>query len=122
MSILMSDSLNDKLSPFATAYMDNPKEQDQYLTLPMKVVWDETDFMHGELVTASFSNDNSLTFISLRVSSSPLAFLLSGKKVAFIEFCDVGYNYDMQDKQTSINVSNSLDSYILEIILENNNE
>jgi hypothetical protein len=51
-----------------------------------------------------------------------LAFLLSGKKVAFIEFCDVGYNYDMQDKQTSINVSNSLDSYILEIILENNNE
>ena len=122
MSILMSDSLSEKIDPFATAYIDTPKDKGTRLALPMKVVWDEDDFIFGELGMASFSSDNSLTFISIRVSSSPMAFLLSGKKVAFIEFCDLGYNYDIQDKQTRINVSNSLDSYILEIILENNDE
>ena len=122
MSIMMSSSLSDKIDPFETAYIDTTKEQAPRLTLPMKVVWDEDKFIFGELVTASFGSDNSLTYISIRVPSSPMAFLLSGKKVAFIEFCDLGYNYDIQDKQTRINVSNSLDSYILEVILENDDE
>ncbi len=121
MSILMSNSLSDKLGSFETNYVEAPHSQQakNLAQLPIKVSWNEEDFIFGELGMASFDNENNLKFISIRTSTSPMSHLLSRKKIAFIEFCDVGYNYDIQEKQTKTNVTKSLDFYILEIILEN---
>ena len=121
MSILMSNSLSDKLGSFETNYVEAPHSQqaNNLTQLPIKVSWNEEDFIFGELGMASFDNENNLKFISIRTSTSPMSHLLSRKKIAFIEFCDVGYNYDIQEKQTKTNVTKSLDFYILEIILEN---
>ena len=124
MSILMSNSLSDKLDSFETNYVEAPHSaRSQALSqLPIKVCWGEDNFIFGELGMASFDDENSLKFISIRTTSSPMSFLLSGKKIAFIEFCDIGYNYDIQEKRIKTNVTNSLDSYILEIFLESGNE
>jgi len=121
MSILMSNSLSDKLDSFETNYVEAPHSQQPraLAQLPIKVSWNEDDFMFGELGMASFDNENNLKFISIRTSASPMPHLLSKKKIALIEFCDVGYNYDIREKQIKTNVTKSLDFYILEIILEN---
>jgi len=122
MSILMSKSLDGKFdADQPTIDLENPQTSIKTRELPIKISWDKESFLFGDLLTASFNN-NKLNSMAVQVAISPMALLLSGKKLQLVEFNDIGYNYDISEKCTKVNVSKSINGYIIELVLENGNE
>ena len=122
MSILMSESLDGKFD--ADQIHDELKGSpsgSKTRELPIKISWGDEEFVFGDLLAASFE-ENKLSSMSVQVTISPMALLLSGKKIHFVEFNDVGYNYDISKSCAKVNVSKSLNGYIIELVLEDDNE
>ena len=118
MPILMSDSLNEKLDldPAEEGTANTFNRQGQ-----VNVCWDDETILVCEMINAKFLADGNLGSISLLTLGTPLSFVLKGEKIASIDFCDIGYNYAI-DKWSSVAVTKTLDSYMLEINLENESE
>ena len=122
MSILMSKSLDGKFdAEQPNIDLGKPQAQPKFKELPIKISWGEAEFIFGDLLTASFDG-NTLSSMAVHVAISPMALLLSGKNIQFVEFNDIGYNYDISEKCTKASVSISTNGYIIELVLENDNE
>ena len=122
MSIMMSRSLNGKFDiedPDVDSKKPNPPVKNK--ELPIMISWGDEDFIFGDLLTASFDG-NSLNSMAVQVVVSPMDLLLSGKNIQFVEFNDIGYNYDISEKCTKVSVSKSINGYIIELVLENDSE
>ena len=75
-----------------------------------------------EFVSACFSEDRSLSSITLTTKADILFELLNGKKITSIDFCHLGYNYVLE-KYPSITITKNFGGfYTLEISLEKNDE
>ena len=122
MSILVSKSLDGKFdAEQPNIDLEKPQAQAKPKELPIKVSWGEEEFIFGDLLTASFDG-NTLNSMAVHVAISPMALLLSGKNIQFVEFNDIGYNYDIREKCAKVSVSKSTNGYIIELVLENDNE
>tara|TARA_A100001015_G_C15012056_1_gene723595 strand:+ start:1198 stop:1566 length:369 start_codon:yes stop_codon:yes gene_type:complete len=122
MSIMMSRSLNGKFDiedPEVDSKKPSPPVKNK--ELPIMISWGDEDFIFGDLLTASFDG-NSLNSMAVQVVVSPMALLLSGKNIQFVEFNDIGYNYDISEKCAKVSVSKSINGYIIELVLENDSE
>ena len=122
MSIMMSRSLDGKFDiedPEVDSKKPNPAVKNK--ELPIMISWGDEDFIFGDLLTASF-DENSLSSMAVQVVVSPMALLLSGKNIQFVEFNDIGYNYDISEKCAKVSVSKSINGYIIELVLENDSE